>query len=165
MGEKELSFWHNLTEGHEKAKTVWEDVVYEIQKVGREDILNNPAVLDIGGGMGEFYKYLNQQGIRSISLDNQDLTVDKEANPVRASAYQMPFADASFDIVHGRGVFDDSLYPHDFPKLLTEIARVLKPHGILSVFDFTPPPTSEFEKLFKRLSKTDKDYPTLWEKK
>ena len=49
MVEK-LSFWHNLTEDAKKAKGIWNGVLREIKKVGREDILNNPVVLDIGGG-------------------------------------------------------------------------------------------------------------------
>jgi len=36
---------------------------------------------------------------------------------------------------------------------------------VLSVYDFTPPPAEELEKLFKRLSAGDKENPTLWEKK
>ena len=175
MGER-LSSLYNLTREAETARHVWDDVTTEIKSCGREDVLQSPTVLDIGGGMGEFSKYLNGQGIRSISLDKKDLEVPPEANPVRATAYQMPFADATFNIVHGSGVFDVSIvhghgildsfiYPHDFPKLVAEIARVLAPRGILSIYDGNPPPASELEKLFARLSKQDKDFPTLWEKK
>jgi len=164
MGEK-LSFWQHLTERPNEAKFIWEDIIDEIKKVGREDILPNPTVLDIGGGMGEFSKQVNSEGVHCVSLDVQDLDVDKSANPVRGDVYHMPFADASFDIIHGRGVFDDSMYRHDFPKLIQEIARVLKAKGILSVYDFTPPSAEELEKLFKRLSVEGKEYPTLWEKK
>lgn len=164
MGEK-LSSWQHLTETSNKAKGIWADIVDELKKVKREDILSNPAVLDIGGGMGEFSKQVNSQGVRCVSLDKQNLDIDKSANPLRSDVYQMPFADASFDIIHGRGVFDDSVYKHDFPKLIQEIARVLKARGILSVYDFTPPPAKELKKLFRRLSAGDKEYPTLWEKK
>ena len=164
MSEK-LSFWQHLTESPKEAKWIWADIVDEIKKVGREDILSNPTVLDIGGGMGEFSKQVNSQDVRCISLDIQNLDADKTANPVRGDVYHMPIVDTSFDIIHGRGVFDSSIYRHDFPKLIQEIARVLKARGILSVYDFTPPPAEELEKLFKRLSAGDKENPTLWEKK
>jgi len=49
-----LSFYEHLTKSPEEAKWIWADIVEEIKKVGREDILSNPTVLDIGGGMGEF---------------------------------------------------------------------------------------------------------------
>jgi ubiquinone/menaquinone biosynthesis C-methylase UbiE len=160
-----LSFYEHLTKSPEEAKWIWADIVEEIKKVGREDILSNPTVLDIGGGMGEFSRQVNSQGVRCVNLDVKNLAVDRPANPVRGQAYRMPFVDARFDIIHGCGVFDSNMYRHDFPKLIQEIARVLKAKGILSVYDFTPPPAEELEKLFRRLSAEDKEYPTLWEKK
>lgn len=162
---QELSWWENLTESPEKAESIWRRVVNAIKNIGRQDILSNPTVLDIGGGMGEFSKYLNGQGVYCVSLDVQNLDVNREAKPVRGDVYQMPFADASFDIIYGRGVFDNNKYPHHFDKLIQEIARVLKANGILSVYDFTPPPPEELEKRFIRLSTETEEYPTLWEKK
>lgn len=165
----EMSSWHHLTRSPIEAEDLWCDVIDAINEVGRQDILSHPTVLDIGGGMGEFSKYVNSQGIHCVSLDMRTFGVPKEANPVRGDVHQMPFADASFDIVYGRGVFDDTMYPHDFPKLIREIARVLKEKGILSVYDATPPPEEELERFFKRLSPSPKGkelpiLPILWEK-
>ena len=164
MGER-LSFLHNLTGDQETAQDIWKNILSDIQHAGREDILQNPTVLDLGGGMGEFSKNLNTKGIHCISLDAQDLDVDPSANPVRGNAHQMPFADGSFSIVHARGAFDGILYHHDFAKLIAEVARVLKTGGILSVHDCDQPPKEEIEKYFRLLSKAEKEYSTLWEKK
>lgn len=136
----------------EGADGIWYHIVESVKEAGRQDILSSPTVLDIGGGLGEFSKYLNSQGINCVSLDIQDLPVDPLANPVRGNIYRMPFRDASFDILHGRGVFDNAMYWHSFPKLVQEIARVLKNKGILAINDFRPPPGAELGKLFRRLS-------------
>lgn len=163
MGER-LSFLHNLTGDQETAQDIWENILSGIQAAGREDILQNPTVLDLGGGMGEFSKNLNAKRIRCVSLDAQDLDVDQSANPVRGDFHQMPFADASFSIVHARGALDTILYHHDFAKSLAEVARVLKTGGILSIHDCDQPPKKELEKHFRLISKAGKEYSTLWEK-
>lgn len=161
--KERLSFSRNLTREEEDAKAVWDDVLVAIKEAGKDDILKNAIVFDVGGGMGELSKYLNAQGVRCISLDVKNLDVDASASPVRGDAHQMPFADNSFSIVHGRGIFDSFIYEHDFPKLVGEIARVLKRGGILSVYDPDPPPTQEMQKHFKLLT-PDGTAPTLWEK-
>ncbi|PIR04192.1 MAG: hypothetical protein COV59_03340 [Candidatus Magasanikbacteria bacterium CG11_big_fil_rev_8_21_14_0_20_39_34] len=155
----------DITNTPENAAMVYRSMVSQLNKAGRKDILDNPILLDLGGGKGELSKYLNQQGVTSISLDYDSAGVSAEANPVKADAYHMPFADSSIDIVHGRGTFDDTKYTHDFPKLIAEIARVLKPKGILSIMDYSPPPDTELEKFFKRLTDPDDDTFALWEKR
>ena len=162
-GPKILYFEH-LTEGESGAESVWSHSLFAIKEAGRQDILQNPAVLDLGGGAGELSKYLNAQGIKCVSLDRQDWGTNPGANQIRGDAYQMPFADGSFNIVHCRGAFETLMYPHDFAKLFPEIARVLKARGVLSIQDRTPPPNEELAKYFKLLSSTE-GYSFLWEKK
>lgn len=163
MGEK-LNFLENLTENNKKAQYVWGNIIRSIEKVGRTDILQDPIILDLGGGMGEFSKNLNAQGINCISLDIQDLKSNPGANQIIANANRMPFTDKSFNIVHECGIFDKNLYPNNPSFLLQEIIRVLKTKGILSIYDADPPKNEDLEKYFKILN-PGKEYPTLWEKK
>lgn len=160
---KELPNWENLTEDSSDAAFRWRHIYSQIQKCNKTEILENPIILDLGGGMGEFSKNLNAQGINCISLDIKDLETNPGAKQVRGSAYNLPFADGSISIVHGCGVFDSSFYHHDFPKLLAEIARILKPGGVLSVFDPEAPPKEELEKYFKLLE-GEVSGTELWEK-
>lgn len=158
--------WQHLTEDQRGAQRIWQYNLSAIKEIGREDILEHPVVLDLGSGAGEFSKNLNSQGINCVGLDiNQGWKTNPDAKQVRGSAYHMPFADCSFDIVHGRGVFDPSVYKHDFSKLLLEIARVLKPKGILSVYEDNRDFEIELRKTFEPLTKTGKEHPALWGKK
>lgn len=158
---------HNedLAENLRQAKSAWGDILTRIDTVGRQDILKNLSVLDLGGGKGEFSKYLiEKEGIKCVSLDN-NTAANPGANQVEGDAYRMPFTDGAFGMVHGQGVFDNYMYKHSFPELLTEIARVLKPKGILALHDYSRPLKAELEKKFKHLVAFDQnDYITLWEK-
>ncbi len=151
MGEdgRKLLYYtmEHLTE-EKDAERVWRDVARAFEEIDRKDILENPRVLDLGGGASELSRYLNDQGVNCVSLDKKDWGTNAGSNQVRGDAYHMPFADASFDIIHGRGIFDDSIYKHNFEQLLPEMARVLKPGGILSVYDFSPPPTRNSGQVF-----------------
>jgi len=160
-----LSVFQNLTGDLETAEHVWNGISHAISRAGREDILKNPQILDLGGGMGKFSQFLNAEGINTISLDKENLEVDRTSNPVRANFYQMPFGDATFDIVSGRGINSDSTNPIDYSKLSGEIARVLKPRGVFSIFAVVPPSALELEKYFTRLGSPDDEFPTLWQKK
>ncbi len=51
----------------------------------------------------------------------------------------MPFADATFNLVHAYGVFDPRLYPQDLPKAFAEIARVTEPKGLFFIVDMDMP--------------------------
>lgn len=163
MREK-IPSWENLTETSEGAQDTWDSIVRRIKRGGRMDILENPTVLDLGGGAGEFSKNLNAQGINCVSLDIQDLEVNPGSNQIIANARKMPFADESFNLIHECGIFDKAIYPNDVPILLREIARVLKPKGIFSIYDINHPENKDLEKYFKILNPGEK-YVVLWEKK
>lgn len=164
MGEQ-ISNWEHLTTTERSAQSIWKQVLSMIKEAGREDILQNPTVLDLGGGAGEFSKNLNAQGINCVSLDIQNLETNPGAKQVRSSAYQMPFTDNSFNIIHSHGVFDKKVYKHDFAELFAEVARVLKEKGILFSCEYPHAPKEELEKYFKLLASEGEEYYTLWEKK
>jgi len=161
-----MPYRENLTETESKARMAWGEVLRIIEKVGREDILENPNVLDLGGGAGEFSKYLNQHGVKSASLDIKDLITNPGAHQVRGDVHSMPFLDGAFNIVHVHGAFDVYEYKHDFDVLLSEVERVLRPKGILVIREFFHPKWQEFEKRFKQLvGFPDVNYMTVWERK
>jgi ubiquinone/menaquinone biosynthesis C-methylase UbiE len=164
MAEK-MHWTENLTNDEKKADLMWDVFSRHIEEAGRNDILKNPTVLDLGGGRGEFSKFLNANGIKCVSLEIKNLETNPGANQVRADAYHIPFADKSFDMIYGMGSLDTFLYPHDFSKLLPEIARVLKDKGIFYTWDNKELNKEEVEKYFKRLLRERiEDFVGMWEK-
>lgn len=158
-----LSSTENLTDSSYMAKSIWGDVENGIKQAGREDILSNPAVLDIGGGMGNLSKCVNDQGVFCVSLEKQDVSVNNFVNPVRGDGYNLPFSHSTFDIVYERGIFDPRLYNLDQQKIIQEVARVLKRRGVFAVCDSEIPSIVEWEKHFKCISFLG--YYSFWEKK
>lgn len=159
--------WETLTKNPREAQIIWEELCHALKEVGREDILSGLAVLDLGGGKGQFSKFLNEQGIFCFSLDRQNWAANPGANQVLGDAYHLPFADQTFNIVHSRGVFDVTKYRrHKYGILLPEIARILRPRGIFSIYGYSSsPPAKKLEQLFGRLTMEEEYYPALWEKK
>lgn len=158
--------WENLTETSEDAKQEWRVILKTLKKLGLEGILTSPTVLDIGGGRGEFSKYLNSNDIKCLTIDKREgQKPDPETTKIRADAYKMPFADESFDIIHERGAFDDSTYPHKFEQLFPEVARVIKKGGLLIVNDFQKPPEEILNKYFTKLASEIMNILTIWQKK
>jgi len=99
------------------------------------------AALDVGAGMGVATYALASDGWQTTALepDSSDLV---GAGAIRALASQadlaihvvqdwgesLPFLDASFDLVHARQVLH---HARDLPSFARELARVLKPGGVL----------------------------------
>ncbi len=117
------------------------------------------AVLELGCGVGAQIRVLLERFPR-IHFTGVDLSPEQLARAARlladplaagkvdlveASAYRLPFADASFDGAYGIWVLEH-LNDHDAP--LREVRRVLKPGGVVvctEVFNaglFTHPPMS-----------------------
>ena len=154
----------HLIETPDEAQFIWEQIVVAIQETKRTDLLQNPTVLDLGGRNGEFAKQLEEQGIRSVSLDKARIETNRGANQVRANAYKMPFPSGSFDIILCNSLFDAYIYNLDYAKLLQEIIRVLKQNGILSIFAPRPLPR-EMEEHFRLIASEGQGSLTLWVKK
>jgi len=155
---------YTLTENEEDATYNWTILTRYLKFLGKGDILQNPEVLDLGGGKAMFSKYLNSQGIKCTSVDIDHFPMNPGAKQVQGDMYKLPFGKDTFNIIHTFGALDSDIYLHDFTKLVPEIARILKPGGILIIKGYPHPPISEFEKYFKMLD-TERDFQTFYEKK
>ena len=115
-------------------------------------LLGDPArlrgadVLEVGAGAAQCSRWLLDQGARAVALDlsgeqlRHARTLDAD-RPVRvplvqADAEQLPFADASFDIVCS--AFGAVPFVADSGAVMAEVARVLRPGGRW-VFSVTHP--------------------------
>lgn len=90
--------------------------------------LTRGRVLDLGCGEGRF---LPARGV-GLDIDMERLRVARGASRlvVRADARCVPFASASFDTVYANRMLNDT---GDVDRVLSEIARVLRPSGRLLV--------------------------------
>ena len=103
------------------------------------------VVLDVCSGMGGPARYLAHRiGCRVVGLD---LTESRHASAQRltrlvhldhlvefrlGNALEMPFEDASFDVVMGQEAW---CHVPDKPRLIAECARVVKPGGVIAFTD------------------------------
>jgi ubiquinone/menaquinone biosynthesis C-methylase UbiE len=98
-------------------------------------------VLDLGAGTG----LLTHGAAQRVAPDGRVIAIDQSADAlasiandgalirtVTGDAGHLPVPSASFDRVVARSVL---IYLHDLPAALREIARVLKPTGMLSAFE------------------------------
>lgn len=95
-------------------------------------------VLDLGSGSGEWAIYLallggcvtatdiSLQGLRQIAIGAERWKVSERLETMYADAHKLPFADESFDVVHGQFI----LHHLNVELAAPEIARVLRPGGV-----------------------------------
>ena len=99
-----------------------------------------PFVARVVGESGKVYavdiqpEMLRQLERKLTKVENQDIT---NIELKQASAYELPFADESIDLVYMVTVLME--IPDRF-RALREIRRVLKPGGTLAVTEFLPDP-------------------------
>ncbi len=91
--------------------------------------------LEVGYGAGAVLLTIAPQvsELVAIDLDADPQPVHKllasrglKADLAQGSVYELPYPDASFDLVVSYSVFE---HLHDYPKALREVARTLKPGG------------------------------------
>ena len=102
-------------------------------------------VLDVCSGMGGPARYLAYH--RGCRVTGLDITASRHEGAIRltgmvkldhlvdfrlGNALDMPFADASFDVVIGQEAF---AHVPDKPRLIAECARVVKPGGVIAFTD------------------------------
>lgn len=99
------------------------------------------SALDVGAGMGVASYALAREGWRTVALE-PDASALVGAGAIRLLAAEtgiavdvvqergesLPFADASFELVHARQVLH---HARDLPRFCGELRRVLKPGGVL----------------------------------
>ena len=93
-------------------------------------------VLDVASGTGEVAKYWS--GLKNLQMVQTDLSKfaldrSKGQQRVRALAQELPFKNASFDVIHMK---DALLHIEDQSELLAEFQRILKPNGYLLLTSF-----------------------------
>ncbi|HST88742.1 MAG TPA: class I SAM-dependent methyltransferase [Ktedonobacterales bacterium] len=103
------------------------------------------TVLDIGCGSGSQLRRLLDYGAMPEHLTGIDLLPERierarHLNPamqwVRGSAHELPFADAHFDLVTTYTMFSSILDEPLRRRIAAEMWRVLKPGGMVIVYDF-----------------------------
>jgi len=120
--------------------------------------------LDLGAGQGQDSRYLAKQGYSVVSVDfsGYALKINKQRAEKEGLDYQiknidlnkgkLPFEDNSFDVVYS----NLSLHyftGHVTKEIFSEIARVLKPEGVLAMLanSLDDPEVKTFNKVSKYL--------------
>jgi len=107
--------------------------------------LSQLRALDVGCGSGAWLRQLSAWGGRAENLHGIDLLADRIAAARQlapdidfreANGWQLPYPDASMDLVSGRMVFSSILNENARARVAAEMTRVLKPQGSILIFDF-----------------------------
>jgi demethylmenaquinone methyltransferase/2-methoxy-6-polyprenyl-1,4-benzoquinol methylase len=97
------------------------------------------TVLDLACGTGDFLKAWSKQGLRVYGLDlsYQMLRKAKPVAPlVQGVGEALPFGGATFDAVSSGFAVRNFA---DFAAVLSEIARILKPGGVVGILEVATP--------------------------
>ena len=98
--------------------------------------------LDVGAGPGSLHPYLAEIGdLEGVDVSEALVERAAAANPeVRYQRYDgrtLPFPDSTFDLTFAVNVFHH-VAPSDRANLAAELARVIRPGGIVAVFEHNP---------------------------
>ena len=97
-------------------------------------------VLDVATGTGLVARELERRGCEVVGLDQSDAMMrsTESAHPlVQAQAERLPFPDGAFDAVTFTYLMR---YVDDPAATMRELARVIRPGGVLSCLEFFVPP-------------------------
>lgn len=110
----------------------WVSYYHQIKEVLR---LDPKSILEIGSGDGVFKSYIKEN--TPIQYTNVDVADDLHPDVV-GSVTELPFADASYDVVCAFEVLEHIPF-EQFELALAEIARVSRGPVVLSLPHFGPP--------------------------
>ena len=125
------------------ADSNWHELLETLVRAGD---LDGRRVLDVGCGTGRFVATLAERArVTGVDPEPEMLAVARRRLPpevelLRASAEELPFADASFDAAVLRLV----VHLLDRPRAFAELRRVLGPDGRLVFATFDPAHVREF---------------------
>lgn len=120
------------------------DRLNRILSLGRDDHWRRTAiahlppgrVLDLGAGTGAANPGLGDRQVVALDPAPEMLTLNPATLRVVGKGEALPFADGSFD-----GVFSGYVFRNldSIPETLAEIARVLRPGGVVAIVDLGRP--------------------------
>ena len=134
-----------LLRAESKLKTPW-----IIEKIKAQHLLTpETRVLDVGCGAGFLSNELGlaQLQVTGVDLSEESLIVARKYDSTKkikyllADAYQLPFENASFDVITAMDFLEHVERPHDVIK---EFSRVLKPNGLFIFHTFNRNPVAYF---------------------
>jgi SAM-dependent methyltransferase len=120
------------------------EVAAGLREAGCED-LSKLRVLDVGCGSGNWLRQLCAWGAHAPNLHGIDLLPDRIARARQlgpgidyrvASGWQLPFENASLDLVTANTVFSSIVDSNARQRLAAEMTRALSARGWIVVFDF-----------------------------
>jgi len=128
----------------------WKYNLNLIRQVVRDTVIDGARVLDVGCGRGGtcsyFVRYHEPAEVVGVDLIPGQIEFCRATHQaanlrfIQADAQELPFGDASFDVVTN---VESS---HDYPSLeafFSEVRRVLKPGGVFCYTDNLPPGGTE----------------------
>lgn len=131
-----------LLRAENRARTPW-----IIETIHQHFTQTNTQILDVACGAGFLSNPLAQAGFKvtAVDLSEDSLKVaalmdqTQSINYLKADAYALPFLDHSFDVVCSMDFLEHVDNPQ---KVISEIARVLKPNGLFFFHTFNRNPIS-----------------------
>jgi SAM-dependent methyltransferase len=118
---------------HDKTKNTWEKRRNKAQKI--EDLLDRPVagadLLDLGTGSGFLAQYFVEAGANVSAADADGYRYEASAPYFAIDGAELPFAAASVDVVIFNHVIEHVGERAEQDAILAEIARVLRPGGVL----------------------------------
>ena len=103
-------------------------------------------ILDFGAGVGNSWPFLAKAfpgaSVTGLDVSAKSLAVAEHrfpgiARPVRYDGEKIPAPDASFDLIFSACVFHH-IDGAEHVRLMTELRRVLKPDGVMAIFEHNP---------------------------